>query len=249
MIRAAVVLSLSPLLSLGCTQYRNTPDAITAPDAVVVDSMPGADATTCGNNVLFTGETVDWDSTLDQFLGVFDAAWTVQSDTSLSVTSAPNGRFLLCVPNAARTVVTVTPPTATNQYMSALVVAGVNPQSHTVVDASLRLFTAARALSFFSDNGLTFDPTKGQVLVFEAGDPIALSIDADHDQVLAATDAAHAGTFVWSAGSTGTYVLFPNVDLSTGMTTMTDGITADTVVLPLAANTISYTTQAFSVTF
>ena len=53
----------------------------------------------------------------------------------------------------------------------------------------------------------------------------------------------------WSAGTMGTYVLFPNVDLSTGMTTMTDSISADTTVLPLAANTISYTTQSFSATF
>ena len=247
--RAAVVIGLSSLLGFGCTQYRNTPDAIGGPDASTIDAVPNSDGGMCGSKLFFTGETVDWDSTLDSFLGVFDASWTDANATTITAHTAPNGRFLLCLPNMASTTIDVTPPTATDQYMSAIVIANINSQSQTLVDASLRLFKASRAISFFADNGLTFDPTKGQVLVYEAGDPISLSIDATHEQALAANDTAHAGTFVWSAGTMGTYVLFPNVDLSTGMTTMTDSISADTTVLPLAANTISYTTQSFSATF
>ena len=56
--RAAVVIGLSSLLGFGCTQYRNTPDAIGGPDASTIDAVPNSDGGMCGSKLFFTGETV-----------------------------------------------------------------------------------------------------------------------------------------------------------------------------------------------
>src|SRR6185369_17722652 len=67
----------------------------------------------CMPDMQFTGELVDWDSTATTFKGIFGAKFALESDPSKSTMTAPNGRFILCVP-AADGLATVTPMTGSD---------------------------------------------------------------------------------------------------------------------------------------
>jgi hypothetical protein len=195
----------------------------------------------CGDQINFTGELVDWDNDTS-FCGVFDALFEVQGGGAMDRT-APNGRFEgICVPNAAVTLLDVTPPAGTSQCAtpaSPYPMAGIAVANKAVILAggffSIRMFTEARRTSFFQAAGLIFDPTKAQVFVHVDGTPRAVSIAAAHG----ATQAVSGTT--WGPGDTGHEVFFPNVDPGGGSTMlMVAGGAIGTGSIPLAAGKFTY---------
>src|ERR1043165_7162828 len=76
-----------------------------------VDASPISDAYdpgTCGTDLHFTGEIVDWDTDNPVFCGIFDAHVAVRGGGPTANT-APNGRYDVCVASAAQVLADVTP--------------------------------------------------------------------------------------------------------------------------------------------
>ncbi len=195
----------------------------------------------CGDQLNFTGEVVDWDTDAT-FCGIFDATLEVQNGGAMDST-APNGRFEgICIPRDPVTLLDLTPPagnspcaTPASPYpMSGIVVA-----NRAVILAggffSARAFTAARRDSFFAQAGFSFAPALAQVFVHVHGTPRAVSIGAAH-----APAQAVAGVN-WAPGDTGHEVFFPNVDPAAGSTTLSvAGGAIGTGMIPLAAGKFTY---------
>src|SRR5262245_5891888 len=82
-----------------------------AADAFVTDIDNGS----CGDQLRFTGEYVDWDTTDATFCGIADAVVMADGGRAMDST-APNGRFDLCIPRTNPTTrLTVTQPAAMSQ--------------------------------------------------------------------------------------------------------------------------------------
>ena len=215
-------------------------------DAAVdaVDAPPDVDNGTCGAQVRFTGEYVDWD-TQTSFCGIFNATITVAGGGA-SDTTAPNGRFDLCVPDAPTTRLDVTQPTAASectQQPSTYTIPTLFIADKAVIEAggmfSGRAFTVDRRDPFFTDVvGEAFDPAKAQVFVHIDGAARTLSLDAARAPAQLVT-----GT-TWAAGETGTDVFFPNVDVGGGTTMLSasGGTTIGAGSIPLVAGTITNVT-------
>ena len=90
---AGAIAAVALGLGLGACGDSGVKPKDASPDTPV-DMAPGM----CGADVFFTGEIVDWDSTDAKFCGVFGAKWTVRGDVTRTSTTAPNGRFQLCLP-------------------------------------------------------------------------------------------------------------------------------------------------------
>src|SRR5688572_8126055 len=83
----------------GCSSNGTTVDA-----TITVDIDNGS----CGDQLRFTGEYVDWDSDAS-FCGINNAVWAEPGGAMNS--TAPNGRFDLCLSRAtATTTVQITQP-------------------------------------------------------------------------------------------------------------------------------------------
>ena len=170
----------------------------------------------CGDQLNFTGELVDWDATAAASCGVNNALF--EGGGAMDNT-APNGRFEMCIPRSGVTQIAITPPAGASGCTSmpgtytfpAIAVAN----SATILAGGFwsgRLFTAARQATLAS--GVTFDAAKGHVLVHVDGPARAVAISATH-----ATAQANSGT-AWAAGESGKYVYFPNTDVPPGGSTM-----------------------------
>jgi len=198
------------------------------------------DNASCGDTLHFTGEYVDWDTDVS-FCGIGDATVEVEGDGATD-TTAPNGRFDLCIPRTTPTnKLIVTQPPGNSMCAnppSGYSVPTILFANRDVILAggffSARAFTTARQDSFFQAAGLTFDSNKAQVFVHVNGTPNAVSLAANH----AAPQAIVATT--WGAGDTGKNVFFPNVDAGSGTTTLTvAGGAIGTGSIPLIAGTIT----------
>lgn len=205
-------------------------------DAAVID----IDNASCGDQVHFTGEYVDWD-TDRSFCGIADAVVEVAGGGGMDST-APNGRFDLCIPNQATTKLTVMQPGAPSQCSNPISTYAVSTMlfaNREVILAggffSGRAFTVARQDTFYQGAGLTFDAAKAQLFVHVNGTPKPVAIAATHGATQAVS------TTTWAAGDTGHDVFFPNVDIGTGTTTIT--VTGGSVTgganVPLLAGTIT----------
>ena len=189
-------------------------DASVAPDGPQLADAPEV----CpGGGVFLSGELVDWDSTNASFLGVFDAKVSLPGSLMPLLSTPPNGRIETCVPAASPLRFDLDAPA---DYLDGTLViqreaiASLHP-------LSLRSIKLARASSFFTSRGLTFDPNRAQVVVFLAGDRSQVTLDRAHDAAQSGSDDTQPGTFVWTAGDTGRYVLFPNVDATLPTATVT----------------------------
>jgi hypothetical protein len=204
------------LVASACSDDGQTPiDAPVAP--------PDIDNGTCGAELRFTGEYIDWDQT--SFCGIFNATVTVPGGAS--DTTAPNGRFDLCIPDAPTTRLDITQPTANSQCTQ-------TPSSYTIPTIFIADKAVIEAGAMFSGRAFTVDremtlgltATKAQVFVHVDGSARTLSLAAAHDdaQMVSGTD-----------------VFFPNVDVGTGTTTLsaTGGTTIGTGSIPLIAGTIT----------
>lgn len=222
--------ALAGLLA-GCGDSDDNPPVDAAPDG-----LPGV----CGADALFTGEYVNWDSTEADFCGVLGAKWTVRGDTSRTNTTAPNGRFQLCVANQAQTVVDITPPTAASDCRAitgeTYVRRGVAIATREVIAAegvnSARAMTETREAEMFGQVGAAYDATKAQLVVHVDGTPRAVSIAAAHGTTQRFDGSA------WAAGDTGSDVFFPNVAVGATLITVAGGaVGATTVALEASAYT------------
>ena len=196
----------------------------------------------CGDQINFTGEFVDWD-TEARFCGIYDAQLAVQGEGAMDST-APNGRFEgLCIPNQAVTLLDVTPPAGNSTCAatpSPYPMAGIAVASRDVILSgafySVRTFTAARRDAFFAQAGFSFAPALAQVFVHVHGTPRAVSLGAAH----APAQAIAAGGSTWAPGRE---VFFPNVDPASGSTTLSvEGGAIGTGSIPLEGGKFTYVT-------
>ncbi|MBS1124051.1 MAG: hypothetical protein H6Q90_6279 [Deltaproteobacteria bacterium] len=226
-------------LAAGCGAA-GTDDGGTPIDAgfPIVDIDNGS----CGDQLRFTGEYVDWDHDATA-CGIEDALFQVAGDGAMDIT-APNGRFDLCIPSATTTTVEISPAITASQCTvpgSTYPLPAIAVVNKAVILAgalwSGRNFTIDRQQSLFQAAGLTFDPAKAQVFVHLEGPQRPIAITAAHGTTQAMTATA------WAAGDTGHEVFFPNVDVGgqTTMLTVTGGALG-TGPIPLAAGKITTVT-------
>lgn len=220
-------------------------DGGAAIDAPVVDMVVPVDFDngSCGNMLRFTGEYVDLDSQT-AFCGIFNAVIEVAGGGAMDST-APNGRFDLCIPDAPTTRLDVMQPAGNSQCTvpaAAYTVPTIFIANKDVILSgamfSGRAFTTERQTSFFQDQvGAAFDPAKAQVFVHVSGSAQTVTLAAAHGPAQVATATG------WEAGDTGTDVFFPNVDVGGGTTQLTvSNSTAGTGAIPLVAGTITNVT-------
>ncbi len=178
---------------------------------IVVDIDNGS----CGDQLRFTGEYVDWDNDT-AFCGIDDALFEVAGGEGAMDNTSPNGRFEMCISDsAAVTLVDITPPVDPSQCTtpaSTYALGGIAVANIAMLRAggfwSARNFTADRVATI----GFTPDAGKGHVFVHIDTGSRTVAIDAAHDttQAVVAND--------WAAGDTGHDVFFPNV--APGQTTV-----------------------------
>jgi hypothetical protein len=187
------------------------------------------DNASCGDALRFTGELVDWDNGAS-FCGVPSALFEEEGGGAMD-TTAPNGRFDMCISGTERTrKVAVTPPPDNSPC-------SVPPSMYTMPAIafadravilgggfqSMRMFTVDRATTFFAAIGQPLDPTKAHVFVHVTGPARAVSIGNAHGPVQ-----TFGANMMWGPGDTGADVFFPNVDVGGGSTSLTaagDGVT------------------------
>lgn len=198
------------------------------------------DNASCGDQLHFTGEYVDWDTDVS-FCGIGDATVEVEGDGATD-TTAPNGRFDLCIPRTSPTTkLIVTQPPNMSMCSNPPSMYGIQAilfAKHDVILAggffSARAFTTARQDTLFQSVGVPFDATKAQVFVHVNGTPHAVSLAANHATAQAIM------TTTWGAGNVGKNVFFPNVDVGGGTTVLTvEGGAIGTGTIPLIAGTIT----------
>ena len=170
------------------------------------DGIPTIDAPPdpCMPEMQVTGEYVDWDSTSATFRGILGARFTLRSDPSKTASTAPNGRFILCVP-AADGIIDITPMSGSEYIGGSLIVNKAVIQSGAML--SLRSFTSTRA----SDFG--FSMTQAHVYVHVDGAAQTASTTAN------ASVKKHFDNGTWVDGNTGNDIYLGNVDPQ-GMTSL-----------------------------
>lgn len=241
MVFRRAVLSLLFVAS-ACGDDGDTPRDAPGDTVVPVDIDNGS----CGTEVRFTGEYIDWDSHLS-FCGINAAV--VEVDGGAMDSTAPNGRFDLCIPDMATVRLDVSQPAGNSQCTvppSAYTIPTLLLANRDVIQSgamfSGRAFTTARQASFYTDVvGMAFDPTKAQVFVHIAGAPRSVALAAPHGPVQAIT--VGTASTDWAAGSMGNDVFFPNVEVGGGTTTLSaTGGAVGTGTIPLVAGAITNVT-------
>ena len=205
-----------------------------------VDATPVVDIDngSCGDQLNFTGELVDWDSSTASFCGINNALF--EGGGAMDNT-APNGRFEMCIPRSGSTQITITPPAAASSCQNlpgsyTLGAIGVANSATILAGAfwSGRLFTMERAASL----GVTLDPAKAHVVVHVDGPARGVALAATHGPVT-----AYNGT-TWAPGESGTDVFFANVDVppNNATTVSVVGGAIGTGSIPLAAGKVTLVT-------
>lgn len=201
------------------------------------------DNASCGNNLNFSGELVDWDNDTTP-CGINEALLQVQGDGPQDTTSE-TGRFeSICITRDPTVILDVTPPTGNSTCTtppSAYAVPGIAVANREVILAnatfSARSFTTARRDAFFAQAGFSYAPALAQVFVHVHGTPRAVSISASHAPAQAIVSTT------WAAGDTGHDVFFPNVDASAGSTMLSvAGGALGTGKIPLVGGKFTYVT-------
>lgn len=184
-------------------------DGVTAPDAPDIDAGP------CGADMLFTGGYEDWDSTEQDFLGVFDATVTEVADPTNTAQTAPNGRSTLCIARADGQVTY-----SKDGYVPARYT--VDPDA-TRVPYELRGISTTRVETFHTDDlGIAagWDETAALVQVAVVAYPDGGAVDGVAIAVGGATDGVHKdASNTWQPGATtggSPYVAYPNVPITGG---------------------------------
>jgi hypothetical protein len=183
----------------------------------------------CMPDMQFTGEFVDWDSSATAFKGIFGARFTLESDPTKTTMTAPNGRFILCVP-AADGLATVMPMTGTaSDY-----VGGTVKIDKTVIQTgamlSYRSFTAARAADF------GFDTAKASVFVHvDNGMRTVTTTDAP-------TVKKHFDGTTWADGNTGTDIYLGGISGTMTSLSVSGGGATGASSIPIAPGQFTWIT-------
>ncbi len=219
----AALVALVAAAPAGCGGDGNQPPIDAASDA---DAAPDA-----ATEVRFTGEYVSWDSTLTDFLGVFGATITVDSDATRTAKTAPNGRFDLQIPADDYVRYTVTPATTGDHpdYIGGIGI--VAKALAPTAGVSMRTMTPTRAADF------GYDATKAQIFVHMTGVGEPVTVVAPH------AAGFHLVGSGWVAGETGTDVYIPNVEVGSGTTMVRlAGSSGLPPTVPLVAGKFTYLT-------
>jgi hypothetical protein len=80
--------------------------------------------------------------------------------------------------------------------------------------------------------------------VFLAGDRSGLTLDRQHGPPLSGNDGDGDGAFTWTAGNSGRYVLFPNVDVSSPTITLTGDLSGPHTI-PVMAGKLTLVAISF----
>ena len=195
------------------------------PNDASVDTIPDP----CAPEMTFTGEYVDWDSSGTAFMGIFGATFTHRTVTTKTSMTAPNGRFMMCIP-AMDAFVDVTPMAGSNYIAGAVVVNRAVVSSGAVL--SYRSFTSTRAQAF------GFLPALAHVYVHVDGPARTIGTAAP-----AQVKKTFTGT-TWVDGDMGSDVYLGNIDPTSGTTllTVTGGAATGAGSIPLTAGTFTYVT-------
>jgi hypothetical protein len=231
---APVVIAItSTVASLACSACGDDTGgdidaAIDAPVDVAIDVPDGP----CGAGYQMTGEYIDWDSTAGAFDGVETSTWTLTTPPGTSAVTAPNGRIIICLP---RSTVTLTVTQTATPYVPAIFVADPAVLSPAGGIFSARGLKMADANARYNTimNGMTFNTAAAHVFVFKRGAPTPVTIGAQASFV---SDGDNDLT--WVAGSSGTFVLFPNVPVGSGTATLGGTFTGPTTI-PLEAGRLT----------
>lgn len=172
-----------------------------------------------------TGEYVDWDSTEAAFHGIFGAQFTLRGDTSVTASTAPNGRFILCVP-AADGLVDITPMAGSDYVPGTLVVNKAVIQSGALL--SLRSFKSTRAADF------GYQATQAQVFVHIDGGSRSASTTA------APSVMKHFENGTWSDGASGTDIYLGGITPQAMTSLDVPNSAKGAGSIPLAAGSFTY---------
>ncbi len=188
---------------------RTSPDAATSvPDARVVERPDASDPPpTCDSGCTSEGRFVELDSTSSHLLPIEGAIVTRRGSSTTDV-SGPDGRFTLCASCLLESVVfDVDAP-------GALLDAVIAEEGRSrLYEVELRLLTRSQADALYAAHGMQFDPSKAQFLVATYGTGGSIDLEGvGHDQALAAAQADPSDPLAWMPGTSGRYVLYPNVD-------------------------------------
>jgi hypothetical protein len=197
------------------------------------DAAPDIDNGTCGAMLRFTGDYVNWDNDT-HFCGVFGAKFQAQQGGATS-TTAPNGRFDLCVPDQPTTLVDIAPPAMLPDCVIDRTQSYPLP-GLAVANKQVILAGGAWHGRTFLTGQVTFDPALAQVYVHVDGTPRAVSLDLGH----AHGQAMAVATDTWAPGNVGHEVFFPDVVLGGGSATLSvEGGAIGTGSIPLVAGKIT----------
>lgn len=211
----ALVMAASGLAGCG-NGGGGTVDARADAAAAVADAAPdGApDAfDLCPGQTLFTGEYIDWDSSVSNFHGVADGTVTDVNDSNRTDQTSPNGRWEVCVPSATDGLFSFTQ----TDYLPLLYT--MDADSIATGIPTVRGLTPARAVELFAGmGGPSRDTGKAQLMIDVRRYPADMPVDgATIDIGSTLNDGAWArdATGGLSAGATtgaGGLIWFINVD-------------------------------------
>jgi hypothetical protein len=232
---ALVVISVTTLLAgASCSDDDSGGEVDAATDAPVDVAIDVPDGP-CGAGYQMTGEYIDWESMTGSFAGI-PAVWTLTTPPGTTATGSPNGRVIICLPRST-VQLTVELTGAPGPYVGAIFVADPAVLSVSGGIFSARGLKSAEATARYNaiSNTLNFDTAAAHVFVYKRGTPTALTLTSATASYVSDGD----NDTSWTAGSTGTFTLFPNVPVGvTGMATLGGTFTGPTAI-PLQANTFT----------
>ena len=149
--------------------------------------------------------------------------------------TALNGRVELCIELATESTIDA----VTADHIDAIFLADPDVLQPAGTYFSVKGITTDRAMTFYTSLGQTFDNQLGHVLVQKLGTPTDLSLGAGGTPF----HVADVDDNNWLPGNTGGLILFANVSLGAGTTSLTSsGAFVGPTTLPLEAGKLTITT-------
>jgi hypothetical protein len=181
----------------------------------------------CAPMMTFTGEYIAWDSGTS-FMGIPQATFALRSDPATKSTTAPNGRFEMCIPPADG-FVDITPMAASDIVPGTVVVQ--KDVLKLLPIQSYRSFTEARAAEY------GFSASDAHVFVHVAGGSRTVATAA-----AAGVKKTFDGT-TWADGNTGSDIYLGNIPVQATTTlTISGGSVLGGGSIPLTAGAFTYVT-------
>jgi hypothetical protein len=212
----------------GCSDDASTPDG--RPDGAV-DAQPDAFVPVCTGPQELTGELIDFDSSPANFLGVFDAVFTLRGEPACTEHTAPNGRFILHVPTTDQ-VVDVDAP---DPYLDGALLVPRDTITTAGIVFSLRGVSLSRAMQLDPAQ----DAAHGLVAVNQSNIADVWTLTG-----AGASFDSEDGT-IWAAGNDQPYILFTSVAPGT-QTLSGSGIAIGGGDIPVVAGQITWVATSFT---